>query len=273
MTTLEAAPDTTTTPSTTADPRVEAIVNDVLAALVEIITRHRVTEAEYRAATAWLNEAGAMGYEIPLMLDVFLATTIDDLEHPADGGTETNIEGPFYLASSPVLERPYVLPRRADEPGEVLVFSGTVRTTDGTPLAGATVDIWQANGAGEYSHFSPGTPEDNLRGRLTTDADGTFEVETVAPVCYGIPDAGPTGRLLAALGRPTMRPGHMHFKISADGCRPLTTQVYFEGDPYLGCDVVLGAVKDSLVTTLDRHERADGSPYVTSSYDFVLTGT
>jgi catechol 1,2-dioxygenase len=268
VTTLEAAP-TTTTPA--ANARVEAIVNDVLAALFDIITRHRVTAEEYRAATAWLNEAGSMGYEIPLLLDVFLATTIDDLEHPADGGTETNVEGPFYLAGSPRLERPYVLPRRADEPGEVMVLSGTVRAVDGSPLAGATVDIWQANGAGEYSHFSPDTPEDNLRGRLVTDADGTFEVETVVPVCYGIPNAGPTGRLLAALGRPTYRPGHIHVKISADGCRPLTTQLYMAGDPYLDRDVVLGAVKDSLVVTLDRQVRADGSTVATSAYDFVLT--
>lgn len=80
---------------------------------------------------------------------------------------------------------------------------------------------------------------------LVTDEDGNFEVETVVPLCYGIPEAGATGRLMAALGRHCFRPGHIHFKVSAEGVRPLTTQVYFEGDPYLDSDVV-GAVKDSL---------------------------
>lgn len=74
---------------------------------------------------------------------------------------------------------------------------------------------------------------------------------------------------MAALGRHCYRPGHIHFKVSADGFRPLTTQVYFEGDPYLDSDVV-GAVKGSLVTTLNRDERGDGDAIVTSSYDFVL---
>lgn len=257
------------TATPTANARVEAIFNDVYAALLEIITRHRVTEAEYRMATEWLTDAGNAGYEIPLLLDVLFATTVDNLESPAEGGTESNVEGPFYIAETPTLTWPYILPRRVDEPGEVLIFSGSVRTTDGSPLAGATVDIWQANGMGEYSHFSPGTPDDNLRGRLVTDDDGNFAVETVVPLCYGIPEKGATGRLMAALGRHCFRPGHIHFKVGGEGVRPLTTQVYFEGDPYLDSDVV-GAVKDSLITTVSRQESADGSPYATASYDFVL---
>ena len=70
------------------------------------------------------------------------------------------------------------------------MFSGSVTSTDGTPLAGALLDVWQDNGAGEYSHFHPGVPEHNLRGRLVTDADGRFEVETVLPVPYEIPTDG-----------------------------------------------------------------------------------
>ena len=253
----------------TTKPRLNAIFDDVRGALLDIITRHRVTPEEFRAATQWLTEAGQQDFEIPLMMDVFLGSTVDDVAHPAVEGTECNIEGPFHVAGAPQLERPYVLPQRGDEPGERLIFSGTVRSTDGPALAGATLDVWQANGAGEYSHFSPGVPQYNLRGRLTTDDDGGFQFETVVPSAYEIPLAGATGRLLAALGRSAFRPGHIHFKISHEDASPLTTQIYFEGDPWLNADVV-GAMKASLVTKLAWHDDDPECSYATCSYDFVL---
>ncbi len=253
----------------TTKPRLNAIVDDIHEALVEIITRHRVTLDEYRAAVGWIMEASQQHLEIPLMLDVFLASTLDDLAHETGDGTESNVEGPVYVPGAPRLDRPYVLPRRENEPGEKLMFSGTVRSTDGSPLAGANLDIWQANGACEYSHFQPGVPEYNLRGQLTTDDDGAFEFETVVPAPYEIPKGGATGQLLAALGRHCFRPGHIHFKLSHEDASPLTTQIYFEGDPWLDSDVV-GAVKESLVTKLEWHDDDRGPRYATCSYDFVL---
>ena len=243
--------------------RLNAILDDVQQALVDIITRHRVTAEEFRAATEFLAEAGQQHLEIPLLLDVFLASAVDDVAH-ASAGTESNIEGPLYVAGAPMLQPPYVLPRRGDEPGEKLIFSGTVRATDGSPLAGATLDVWQANGATEYSNFNPDVPEYNLRGRLRTDDDGGFEFETVVPSPYEVPTSGATGRLLAALGRSAFRPAHIHFKISHEAASPLTTQIYFEDDPWIDADVV-GAVKASLITKLARKE-----DHATCSYDFVL---
>jgi catechol 1,2-dioxygenase len=244
--------------------RVEAIFTDVTTALQDIIEKHNVTWDEYRAATAWLTEAGNQGYEIPLMMDVFLSVTVDNVNSAADGGTESNVEGPFYIPEAPLLERPYVLPRRDHEPGDTLVFSGSIRSTDGSPLAGAMLDVWQCNGIGEYSHFHPGVPEYNLRGRLVTDDSGRYEFETVVPVPYEIPKAGATGKLLAALGRHAFRPAHIHFKLSHAGFRPRTTQIYFEGDPWLDSDVV-EAVKPELVIKLERNGNS-----AMGTYDFVL---
>ena len=257
---------TVTDSDTTTATRLQGIFTDVLDSILDVIRRHQVTWDEYRAATLWLTEAGRQGFEIPLMLDVFLSQTVDDVNFAAQGGTESNVEGPFHVPDAQLLERPYVLPMREAEPGERLVFSGTVRSTDGSPLAGAMVDVWQASAAGEYSNFHPTVPEGNLRGRLTTDATGRFEFETIVPPSYGIPDAGATAQLLEALGRHLIRPGHIHFKLSHPACRPLTTQIYFEGDPYIDSDVV-GAVKDSLVVGLVRNGEAD----TRCSYDFVLT--
>lgn len=253
----------------TTKPRLNAIVDDIHEALVDIITRHKVTLEEYHAAVGWIMKASQQHLEIPLALDVFLASTLDDLEHGTGEGTESNVEGPVYVPGAPRLEKPYVLPMRENEPGEKLMFSGTVRLTDGTPLAGANLDIWQANGACEYSHFQPDVPEYNLRGQITTDADGSFEFETVVPAPYQVPNEGATGQLLKALGRHSFRPGHIHFKLSHDQAAPLTTQIYFEGDPWLGSDVV-GAAKESLATKLLWEEDGDGGRSATCSYDFVL---
>jgi catechol 1,2-dioxygenase len=255
---------TLTEANQTAQARLNAIVDDVQGALLDIIAKHRITAEEFRAATMFFAEAGQQHLEIPMMLDVFLAAAVDDVAHATADGTENNVEGPVYIAGAPMLERPFVLPKREDEAGEKLIFSGTVRSTDGTPLAGALLDVWQANGAAEYSQFNPGVPEYNLRGKLTTDDDGRFEFETVVPSAYEIPKAGATGKLLAALGRSAFRPGHIHFKISHEAAAPLTTQIYFEGDPWLDSDVV-GAVKASLVTKLTQ-----GPSHATCSYDFVL---
>jgi catechol 1,2-dioxygenase len=261
--------DTTPTNNT----RLAAIVDDVVGALRDVITTHRVTWDEYRVATEWLMSAGQQGFEIPLFLDVFLSTTVDAVQSPGDGGTESNVEGPFYIADAPLLARPYVLPRREDEPGEILVFSGSVTSTDGSPLAGALIDVWQDNGAGEYSHFHPGVPENNLRGRLVADADGRFEFETVLPVPYEIPTNGATGQLLRATGRSAFRPAHVHFKLSHESARPLTTQVYFAGDPWLDNDVVVGAVKAALVTPVVWDADDGGHVRARCSYDFVLPPT
>lgn len=245
--------------------RLETVFSEVLSSLVEVIRKHEVTWEEYRAATEWLTEAGNQGYEIPLLLDVFLSSTVDDVNFSANGGTESNAEGPFYVAGALMLERPYVMPRRDDEPGRRLRFSGDVRWADGSPVATAVLDIWHATANGEYSHFHPTVPDGNLRGRITTDAAGQFQFETVVPAPYEIPKTGATGKLLAALGRHCFRPGHIHFKVQHPSARPLTTQIYFEGDPWIDSDVV-GAVKDSLVTRL----LPDGHDGDTCAFEFVL---
>lgn len=256
------------TVTTSMNPRVDVVFTDVINALTDIIEKHHVTWEEFGAAAQWLALAGSQGFEIPLMLDVFLSTSVDNVNSPHEG-TESNVEGPFYIADAPRLEQPYVLPRRADEPGQRLVFAGTVTGPDGAPLSGAMLDVWQANGNGEYSHFHPDVPESNLRGRLTTDAEGRYSFETVVPSPYEIPKTGATGQLLNALGRSAFRPGHVHFKLTHDDVRPLTTQVYFEGDPYIDNDVV-AAVKAPLITRLNHNTAEDGSTYASAIFDFEL---
>lgn len=245
--------------------RLDAVFSDVVDSLREVIRRHRVTEQEWRQAVGWLAEAGSEPNEIPLLLDVLFAVTVDDVNVAGVQGTENNVEGPFYVPGAPLLSPPHRLPMRTDEPGERLIVSGEVRTGDGGPLPGALLDVWQISADGGYSHFHPGFPEYNLRGRLRTGDDGRYEFETVVPVPYQIPTHGATGRLFAALGRDPWRPAHVHLKLSHEGHRPLTTQVYIGGDRWLDRDVV-GATKPSLVADVAR----DGAGPARLVYDFVL---
>lgn len=123
--------------------------------------------------------------------------------------TAENIEGPFYKRGAPSRS---VLVAAPDD-GERLVLAGSVRSTKCERLGKATVDVWQANASGDYD-----LDGFRFRGRMTTDARGHWHVTTIVP-----------GRYLN--GR-RYRPAHIHVKVSAPGFDTLTTQLYFDGDPY-----------------------------------------
>jgi catechol 1,2-dioxygenase len=210
--------------------------------------------------------------ELPLLSDVLFEAVVDEAAQLDTDGTATNVEGPFYVASAPLLKSDGgipVLPMRLEEPGDRLLFTGAVRSTAGVPLPSAVIDIWQANGEGLYSRFAPELPEWNLRGRIRCDSDGNFAFITVVPAAYDIPQHPHTSQVLSHLGLEPHRPAHIHFKVQVPGHRELTTQVYFADDPWLDCDVV-GAVKPSLVTELHKASVADDYAY-TCRFDFALT--
>src|SRR5690348_16562798 len=137
----------------TADPRLTEVVDELLATLRGFIRKHHISHDEYRRAVGFMVETAAKG-EIPLLLDVFLEATVDQVDATGRDGTETSVEGPFYAPNAPVMKSPCVLPHRADEPGDKLLLSGVVRTVDGEPLGGAMLDMWQSDAAGAYSHFN-----------------------------------------------------------------------------------------------------------------------
>ncbi|MGD0073425.1 MAG: dioxygenase [Candidatus Binataceae bacterium] len=260
-----------------ANPRLNEVCDDLVATLKAFVRKHRIRYDEYHRALRFLSEAGDK-QEIPLLMDVFFEMTVNDVTYADQPGTETTVEGPYYVPEPPLLKPPFVLPHRPNEPGDVLFFSGTVRSTDGAALGGAVVDIWQADAQAKYSHFNIPEAEApfNLRGKLATDHNGRFEVQTWVPSAYEIPKAGPTGALLAALGLHAWRPAHLHASVSHEGHAVVTTQVFLKDDPWIHSDVV-GAVKDSLIVALTKHDdpselRNKGlkRPYYTASFDFVL---
>jgi protocatechuate 3,4-dioxygenase beta subunit len=158
---------------------------------------------------------------------------------PVCEATADNIEGPFYKAGAPSRAR-FVADR---DPGERLVLAGTVRSTSCDPLANATLDIWHADARGGYDNDGWG-----LRGSLVTDALGRFRVDTIVPGRY--------------LNGKRYRPSHIHVKVRVKGRQELTTQLYFEGDPYIEGDPFV-------VSSLIMAHRKDGNGR-RAMFDFVV---
>ena len=248
------------------DPeRVSTVAGAALKALHDVIREHDVTYAEYDALKAWLIRVGEDG-EWPLFLDVFVEHVVEETVNKERNGTKGSIEGPFYVPNSPNLGAEGTLPQRDDEPGTPLDFGGVVQSEDGTPLAGAVVELWHADDLGFYSQFAPTLPEWNLRGSFTTGEDGRFLAHTVQPAPYQIPHDGATGALIAAAGWHAWRPAHLHLKVAAAKHQTITTQLYFEGGEYLDSDIA-SATKPELI--LAPTPKADESG-VEVTYDFTL---
>jgi catechol 1,2-dioxygenase len=269
-----------------ANDRVLTVVEDLERTLVEFIRKHRITHAEYRAATD-LIVAEVQAGEGSLLFDVFLEAAATDVEnHDREGSIEA-IEGPFYLPGAPWLDGPpYTLPgadvrcassaRRPDEAGVPLVFHGQVTTGKGEPLAGVEIDLWHADTNGQYSQIHPGIPDWNLRGRFRSDDEGRFAVMTIAPPPYEIPKDGPTGTVLNALGRHFFRPAHLHLKLRHEYFGERTSQLYFAGGEYLDSDVA-SAVRDELVIRAELVENPERiarqgltEPFIDAHYDFAF---
>ncbi|MGY0056839.1 catechol 1,2-dioxygenase [Streptomyces sp. LZ34] len=245
--------------------RVDTLVSELLTAAHDIIRRHKVTYAEYDALKSWLIQVGEDG-EWPLFLDVWLEHVVEEAASESREGSKGTIEGPYYVPGAPRLPAGATLPMRDGEEGTPLLFQGQVRAVDGTPLPGATMDIWHADNDGYYSQFAPGLPEWNLRGTVVADDQGNFRIRTIQPAPYQIPTDGSCGRLIAAAGWHAWRPAHLHLKVSTPGHQPITTQLYFKGGEYI-VDDIASAVKPELI--LDPGPAADGNGREVT-YDFVL---
>jgi catechol 1,2-dioxygenase len=250
--------------SATSTDRVATVVTAILSAIHDVLSTHDVSYPEYQAAKAWLIEVGETG-EWPLFLDVFIEHVVEDIASRKQKGTKGTIEGPYFLPNQARFNGKATLPRRPDEHGTAFVLTGQVRDIDGSPLAGAEVDIWHADADGYYSGFAPHVPDGNLRGVVVTDDDGRYEIHTIKPAPYQIPHDGPTGKLIEAAGWHPWRPAHLHLMVRADDHRTHTTQLYFAGGDWLDSDIAQ-ATKPELI--LDP--QVDDTQVERAQYDFEL---
>ena len=182
---------------------------------------------------AWCALGWPLLARIGLGPNLVLAATAEVVE------TEDNMEGPFYKPGAP--ERSILL--ESGMKGTPLTITGRVLDTQGRPLRGALLDVWQADASGNYDNQGY-----HLRGCIHTDENGRYTLRTIKPAAYGLPT--------------DKRPAHVHVKASFEHGPILTTQLYFKGDPWNRQDP---AVRPSLIMSPQRE--ADG---LKAQFDFVI---
>jgi hydroxyquinol 1,2-dioxygenase len=266
----------------TPDPRLREIMLGLVRHLHAFVKEVRLTEAEWFQAIEILTEAGKMcsdkRQEFILFSDTLgVSMVVDLVDHgKADGATESTVFGPFHRLGAPELP-PGGNIAHLDRKGAPTLVSGRVLDIDGKPVAGAVLDVWQAQTSGLYDSQDASLDGLHMRGKFRSDAEGRYLLRTVLPVNYPIPSDGPVGRMLAATGRHPWRPAHIHFVVSAEGYEPVTTHIFDRTDPYLDSDAVF-AVKPSLICDFARHEMPDDEarrlgiegPFYRAHFDFQL---
>jgi chlorocatechol 1,2-dioxygenase len=228
--------------------RLDEVVTAISAAVRDAVRDENVTFEEYRAAIGYLMKVAESG-ELPLFIDVFMnATIVSIINKNADpAASPSDMEGPYFLDGAPEVTDGKIKTMEAYADDEPLVVRGTVKDVDGTPLSNVLVDIWSSTPDGKYSGIHDNIPVDYYRGKVRTDVEGKWEVETTMPVPYQIPNKGPTGALLEMMGRHSWRPAHVHLKVRHPGYRELITQLYFEEDEWVHSDCCEGIVPEEFI--------------------------
>jgi catechol 1,2-dioxygenase len=244
----------------TTDPRLREIMTALVRHLHGFIVETRLTEAEFRAATAILAEMGRLTtdthQEFVLMAGSLGVSSLICLLNNGDQGrleTSQNLLGPFWRMHSPRVENGGSIVR-SKTLGDPLFVNARVVDREGAAVAGAEVDVWQASPVGFYENQDPGQADMNLRGKLTTDADGRFWFRSVMMVGYPIPTDSVVGRLLKAQNRHPFRPAHLHALIVKEGFKVLISQVYNSADPRIDDDVQFGVTRATLADFVRHHE-------------------
>jgi protocatechuate 3,4-dioxygenase beta subunit len=171
--------------------------------------------------------------------------------------------GPFYPLH-PLAENDADLTRLAGHAGRAqgpaMELTGRVLDMAGNPIAGARLELWQANAAGRYMHESdpaimPLDPDFQGYGLVTTGADGAYRFTTVKPGSYDSP-----------IGR---RPPHLHFDLRGRTHRTVA-QLYFPEDAEGNArDTLYRALGSEAGSSVAARDAADPGKY---RWDIVLMG-
>lgn len=260
-------------------PRHQQVMHSLVRHLHDFVRDVRLTQDEWMTAIQFLTATGQIctdkRQEFILASDTLgVSMLVDAINNDKpEGAMQSSVLGPYYWEGAPE----HALGSHIAEGvcGEPAFYSGRVLSIDGSPLAGACLDIWSGDGEGNYDMQL--LTEMRARAKLKTDEQGRYSFWSIKPAYYPVPTDGPVGAMLALQNRHPNRPGHIHFILSARGHDTVTTQIFPADGPFLDSDVVFG-VKDSLIVPYTAHPAGtvapDGTrpdhPFHSVTYDFVL---
>lgn len=178
--------------------------------------------------------------------------------------------GPFYPVIRPLdhdMDLTVLKGKRGRAQGKVIHLTGRVLNSNGEPVRGARVEIWQANANGRYAHpadlnTAPLDPSFQGFGVQVTDAEGRYRFKTIKPGAYPINPANPDNA----------RPPHVHFDILGRKDR-LVTQMYFPDEPLNEQDGIfrsLGSSKDAAIARVLPPTRELEPDSLLLNWDIVL---
>lgn len=244
----------------TRDPRLKQIMESLVTHLHAFVRDVRLTEDEWNQGIEFLTEVGHITderrQEFILLSDILGVSmqTINVNNEAYREATEATVFGPFFVEDSPEIAIGGDIAGGA--PGQPCWIEGTVKDTDGNPVPGARLEVWEADEDGFYDvQYTDGRVAG--RAHLFADEEGKYSFWGLTPTPYPIPHDGPVGRLLGATGRSPMRASHLHFLVSAPKLRTLVTHIFVSGEDGIWLDSVFG-VKESLIK--DFVEQLPGTP-------------
>ncbi|SOH95467.1 hydroxyquinol 1,2-dioxygenase [Monaibacterium marinum] len=240
--------------SNETNPRMREVMSSLVRHLHDFARETQLTHEEWRTGIAFLEGCAAIEtedrHEFVLASDVLGLSSLVDMLHSSPESTSSSVLGPFHVSGAPPLAVGGDMKRHYG--GPVLLAEGVVRDTDGNPISGATIDIWQTAPNGLYASQDQEQDTYSFHGLQTLGADGRYAFTTVKPVEYTVPSDGPVGDILRACGRHPWRPSHLHYIVEAEGFRPLVTEIFPDDDPYLDQDTVFGVRSDLVMTYVEK---------------------
>ncbi len=259
----------------TPDPRLRQVMASLVRHLHAFARDVELTPDEWLQAIGFLTKVGQKctpaRQEFILLSDVLGLSALVNLLHDKTAteiGTESSLLGPFYQQKAPGYALGDSIAVKARGP-EMLMY-GQVTDRLGSPVPGATLQVWQTDAEGMYDLQLYDGAEMDMRGNFQADDQGRFHFRTVRPLGYLIPMDGPVGALVTAQRRHGCRPAHIHFLISAPGYRELVTALYLGADEHIASDTVFGVSRALVVNPVedDPGSPVPGIPAV--RYDFRL---
>ncbi|NNE86025.1 MAG: 6-chlorohydroxyquinol-1,2-dioxygenase [Alphaproteobacteria bacterium] len=266
------------------EPRVKEIIEALVRHAHDFIREVNLTPDELLHGARFIQAVGQISddkrEEGVLLGDVLGLSALCEIlgDTVRAGATESSLLGPFYRDGAPDRQMEFDI-SLGDAAGDPAFVSGRVIDTQGDPLEGVVLDVWQV-APNAFYEAQVGQPDEYAdyayRGKFTTGADGRYWFRTRKPVNYPVPTDGPVGTILRGTGRHSWRPAHLHYLIYKNGYQTIQTELFNSDSEYLDSDAVFG-VKESLIIPYTLNEDAEAAtthgfdgPFYEGVYDFVM---